>query len=177
MSVTLYSTRRGLLTAVITPLLLTLLGIWAVASAGLQVVPVLVLLLGAGLLSIALLDYPRRTEFDENGIDRISYLRNHHIPWNRVNALERVPTGRFRRRSVSSAGQRTGSRVAPAGAGLVARIGKRHYLLVNTAESVAEFEQLTRLAAEFATHVAVTATKPSEENLPTDLYRRKRRNG
>ncbi len=175
MTVTIYSTRRGLLLSTLTPLLLTLLGLWAVATVGFRIVPVIVLLLGGGLLSIAVLDYPRHTRFGETGIERIAFLRRHCLEWDVVNALERAPLGRLRRKGRLTAGERASSRVPSAGAGLVARIGKRRYLLVNTVESRGEFEDLTSVVETFAPHVSITAAKPSESTLPTDLYRRKRR--
>jgi hypothetical protein len=177
MTVTIYSTRRGLLSSAIAPLLLTLLGLWAVATAGFRIIPVVALVSGSSLLSIALLDYPRQTRFGEKGIERINYLRRHYIKWDAVNALERVPISYRTSGRRPTAGERASSRAPSTGAGLVARVGKRRYLLVNTVESRAEFEDLTSVIEAFAPHVSINAAIPSETTVPTDLYRRKRQAG
>lgn len=176
MRLTIFSNRRGLLSATFTPLLLLGLALVGVLADGLGPIAVALLVLGGGLLLVTAFDYPRRCVFEEDGIWRISFLRGHLLPWERVNSIERARTLMDRRRR-----RRRRRRDTPtlprSAAGLVARVGKRRYLLVNTLESLREFESLTELVETSAPHVLVSADPPAVTRAPTDLYRRNRKAG
>ncbi len=170
MGVTLYSTRRGVINAALSPLVLFGLGVFGLIGKSPGPIAITLLVVGATLVLITLFDFPRRAVFGESGVQRVCFGRRHTIEWKSINALERARAGRRLRR------RKNADKLPPrSSAGLVARVGKKRYLLVNTLESRAEFDQVEELVTEAAPHVRISAEPPGERRVPTTLYRRERK--
>lgn len=156
-AVTLYSAWRGMLFAHVTPLVLVLIGALAIGDAGVNAISLGLVAAGVALEGASLFDYPIRSTFGLDGIERRCPLRRQMLPWSRISDLRRAPGPRFRRR-------------APGG--LVAACGRRRYLLVDRAEGADEFDALVSGIAAWAPAVAVHAVRPPADSPPTWLYRR-----
>ena len=155
--VRLYSSWRGLLLAFFSPGALLLLGVLAMQRSGLRILPVILIVVGGGLLLVSLFDYPLHTTFDRDGVTRRTPLRAHRIPWLRVGAINRARGGR------------RGKRGGPLSAG----VGRRKYLLVDRCEGAQEYEDLRSLLSQLEVHTPVIASAPAPETAPTWLYHRK----
>lgn len=169
-----HTSLRGLLAATVTPVVLIALGAAALAGGGARVVPTLLLAGGLALAAVVLADFPRRAEFDRDGITRVCWLRRHHVPWERVVAIERSrPSTTSHARNVADRRSSPGERIVSGG--LVARGAKRRrWLLTDRVESRQEHEQLAALLARLAHPVAMRAPTPHAGAPPSDLYRRRR---
>lgn len=136
---------RPFLAAGATTGLLGGLGAVAWRSGGAAPGPVVALALAALALAVLLLDLPRRTEADADGLVRVCLLRRERIGWDRVVAIER------QRRRLTGAG--TG--------GLVV-LGRRGRWLVSTsAEPPTVHAALARLVAAHAPEVRMRAEPPA----------------
>lgn len=170
---TVHSSVRGTVLAFLASAALLALGVAAIVSGGPHIVPVLLVVAGVGAAAVALLDLPRRAEFDREGITRVCWLRRQHLPWHRLVAIERTrPTTA----SVvaNSLDRRDGVPMRVSG-GLVARGAKRRrWLLTDQVESQAEHDRIVRLLQSVASPVAMRAARPHPGAVPTDLYRRSR---
>jgi hypothetical protein len=173
--VVVHSSLRGLLAAAVTPIVLIALGAAALAAGGYRTVPILLLAGGLVLAAIVLVDFPRRVEFDLDGLTRVCWLRRQRLPWQRVVALERSrPSGSSHARN---AVDRRASSERVVSGGLVARGAKRRrWLLTDRVESREEHRLLAALIERVDRPVVMRAPPPHEGAPPTDLYRR-RRNG
>lgn len=167
MELTVYSTRRGIAMAVLSPLFLVALGGYGVGDVGFRFLPAAVLVVGALLLSITLFDYPRRCRFTPGGIVRVCFLRSQLLDWEEVHAVERSQAGFVARRS-RFLRRNPGEPDSPLpSAGLVARVGGRRYLLTNRLESLREWEELRTLMEEHANHAFLGAAQPPLTTPPT----------
>lgn len=174
--IVLHSTWRGIATSLLTPLLLVALGAYAFGRAGGFSTGAMVVL-GAGglLLLVSMLDYPWRTTVGPAGVRRWAPLRRHAIPWERVDALRRAPGPILRRLSFGASGADSSPGHLGIGlGGLTACVGRRRYLLVNTAESADEFAALRVAVETWAPHVGLGALPPPPGTPPTWLYHRRR---
>ncbi len=156
--VTVYASVRGLFNAAVAPLLLLGIGGYAVAVAGLHVLPITLLALGAALGVYAGLDFPRRSVVTPDGIVRHCLLRRHVIPWDEVREIERDPDPTMRR--VRAELQRDPGAGMGRG-GLVARAGRRkRFILSDQLETQVQFDRIRRLAGQADAGVMVTAPRP-----------------
>jgi hypothetical protein len=155
--VRLFSSWRGLVLAFVSPGLLIAIGVIGVRAAGMRVLPIILLVAGAGMLLVSLFDYPLYTTFDTTGLTRRTPLRAHRIPWTSIDALNRAR------------GARVGRRIGP----LIAGVGKRKYLLVDRCEGAQEFEDLKHLLVDHELGTTLVANAPNPDAVPTWLYHRK----
>ncbi len=125
-------------------------------------------ILGLGLLSVLVFDVPVSSRFRSDGVERRALLRRHLIEWTDVRQLTRA------RGKVLSINRFTGDPEMRANrGGLVAVVGKRRYLLVDTAESRDEFDRLMELLEEHASGLVDEDLMPPPDVPPTYLYRRR----
>lgn len=170
--VTLHSSWWGIVTAFATPLLLVLIGGGTLAARGFHVVPAVILAVGVGLGAVALADFPVSCRFDGDGVERRCPLRRERLAWPSVDSIQRASGSRVRRLRAADG---DGRRRVPSPGGLVARVGRRRYLLVDQPESAGEWEAVVGVVAASAPDVAVAAARPPAGVPPTWLYRRGRR--
>lgn len=111
-------------------------------SGGLSVLGVVLLVLGVILLGSALFDQPLSVEIGPGGITRRAAVRTRHLPWSEVSALTRLPQ---KRRGGGMARALGGPPDAGGvgGKGLMARVGTKRVMLLDTTERVDEWELLT----------------------------------
>lgn len=166
----LYSSLRGLGSAVFSPAVLIALGA-AGLQGGWRWFPGLLLAGGLVLAAGLLLDFPRHTRFGTEGMERVCPLRRQHIPWSETVAIERAPASTTDRlRSL----REDDKRPIPSGGLVATGTGRRRWLLTDRAESTMEYEALTALLARQQTATVLRAGRPRAENAPTSLYRRRR---
>lgn len=125
--------------------------------------------LGVVLLLVLVLDVPIASRFRPDGVERRALLRQHLIEWSTVRQLTRA---RGKLLSINRFSGDPEMRVNRGG--LVAVVGKRRYLLVDTAESRDEFDALMALLEEHAPGLVDEDLMPPPDVPPTYLYRRKR---
>lgn len=168
-SVTVYTSWRGLASAVASPLVLVGLGGYLMTATGPGVVALVLLVLGSGLGAVTLWDYPRRARFTAAGIERVCFLRRQLLPWDQVVALERPRPPVLSQVKVRGSDQA----LRPPSGGLVARgAGRRRYLLTDRIESQREFDAIQQVLAVAHAPTTVRAARPVGDAPPTDLYRR-----
>ncbi len=162
-SVTLHSSWRGIVTSGIGASVVLVAGVIVVVSVGWRLLPTLTLVAGACFTLVALLDYPIASELDARGVTRRAVLRRHRLPWAQVDQLTRARPGVV----VHVRGLEPG--------GLVAKVGRRRYLLVDQCESRAEFDALERVLGDTATAVRFDRLVIPPANVgPTWTYRRRK---
>jgi hypothetical protein len=154
-AVQLYSSWRGRLVAFVSPTILVVIAVAAIATSGVRVFSLVLLLIGVGIAIVAIFDFPVWARFDAHGVTRRTFLRSHTLAWETVAVLERA-AGPLRRRGKNGP--------------LIAVIGNRRYLLVDQPESVDEF---TAIRSVVAGAVEVGALPPADDTPPTWLYHRK----
>lgn len=118
----------------------------------------------AVLMVLALLfDMPVASEFDSTGVTRRNLLRHHRLAWADIDRLKRTRAGgplssSFRKRQ----------------GGLMAKVGFRHYLLVDQLESRREFDQVRRvIGTDLADALGLGPDlAPPHTRRPTWRYRR-----
>jgi hypothetical protein len=167
--VVLRSSIRGILNAFLSPAVLLALATWVLLTGRPSWFTWFVGLLGAVLAVISIVDFPLRTAFGPEGVTRLCAARRHHLDWSEVVAIERamgprslLPTRQGERRSFTRPG------------GLVARVGRRRYLLVDRVEGAAEYDALADAVKRWDDVVVVRASRPPADTPPTTLYRRTR---
>ena len=166
----MYSSLRGLGSAVFSPVVLVGLG-GAGVQGGWRWFPGLLLIVGLVLAAGLLIDFPRHTRFGSEGIVRVCALRRQHIPWSDTVAIERAPASTTDRvRSLRENKQRP----IPSGGLVATGTGRRRWLLTDRAESTTEYDALSALLAEQQAVTVLRAGRPRDENPPTTLYRRRR---
>lgn len=160
-SLVLHSSWRGRISAALTPTLLLAFGGIGALGAGLRAIPAVALALGIGLLLVVVFDYPMRTVFGQESIDRKCLGRTERLEWSQVGLVGRpaysARLGRLGRTTT----------------GLVAAVGRRRYLLTDRMESKAEHQALLRVIAAWAEGTPVEATQPPDDWPPTWLYKRR----
>lgn len=171
-NVTIYASWRGAVTSLISPALLLGLGGVGLVAGSANAVAVVLLVFGALLALVTLLDYPQRAEFHEDGIDRVCLLRRHRLAWDQVRALERARGTLLSYVRLRNAGDEPTAPRSPSG-GLVARGAKgRRWLLCDRIESQPEFDAIKTIVVRRADWVAISAARPAAKTPPTTLYRR-----
>ncbi len=166
----LYSSLRGLGSAVFSPAVLVALGAAGIQD-GWRWLPGLLLGFGLMLAAGLLVDFPRHTRFGAEGMTRVCALRRQRIPWSDTVAIERAPASTTDRlRSLRENNQRP----IPSGGLVATGTGRRRWLLTDRAESTMEYEALAALLAEQEAGTVLRAGRPRTDNPPTSLYRRRR---
>lgn len=162
-SITLHSSWRGLALGAIGGAVVTAAGAYSTASTDGAVGSLVLLLIGVAILAVIALDLPVASEFTGDGVTRRPLLRRHHLSWDRVDQLTRT------RPSIAARARN----LAPGG--LVAKVGRRRYLLVDQCESLAEYGALAELLEEASIEVSFDdLIVPPEGVDPTWTYRRRR---
>jgi hypothetical protein len=90
-SVVLHSSLLGLVSAALTPAIITAFGIAAVLGAGARPLTIGVLGLGLATTVAVLVGFPRFSRLDPAGITLVRVGRRQHIPWDDVTMLTRAP--------------------------------------------------------------------------------------
>jgi len=179
--ITLSSSLRGLAAAYISPLLVLALAAAGFVLDGVRPMPLILLAIGTTLLLVSLFDYPIRSVLSSNGIARHTLLRRHNLRWDRIDAITRSPGPRLRwsnaRSNAADSERRGAARPArfPIPGGLAAVCGRRKVLLVDQAESAAEYDRLRSAINTWQIPISLAATRPPVGTAPTDLYRRRKR--
>lgn len=166
-ALTLHSSWRTLIGGVIGSGVLVVFAVVGMTRGGV-VVPLVIGVFGAFLVVVLLTDMPVSTRFDRDGIERRAALRRHRLAWEQVDKL-----GRARGRLLSTHHFSPDPTAGVNRGGLVAVVGGRRYLLVDTAESRGEFEQLDKLLRQVAPGLSDELLLPPEGAPPTYLYRRR----
>lgn len=135
---------RPFISALVTSVLLAAIGIGAWTDGGAATGTVVALVGSLVAAGVLLLDLPRWTEVDADGLVRVCILRRERIPWDRVVAIER------QRRM---AGPGTG--------GLVVRGRRGRWLLTTSAEPPRIHAAVARIVAEHTTSVRMRAEPPA----------------
>jgi hypothetical protein len=161
-AVTLHSSWKGIILGAFGAVIMFVFGLGLTLSSGGAGVPVALLFLGVLFLGSVIFDYPVASRFTVEGVERRAPLRRHKISWDRVDQLTRARPG--------IAGIR---KLAPGG--LVVKVGRRRYLLVDQCESISEFDALGALLDERREALGLDELVfPQTETDPTWTYRRKR---
>lgn len=159
----LHSSWKGLLLGAFGGGVITAAGIYSIGATGGAVGSVIILAIGLIILLVVFADFPVSSAFDRNGVTRRPLLRRQRLTWGRVDQLTRTRP----RVSVSARS------LAPGG--LVAKVGRRRYLLCDQCESVDEYNLLSDLLAEHDDAIAFhDLIVPPSGNDPTWTYRRRR---
>lgn len=162
-TITLHSTWVGIVMSYAGAAMFVGFSLLLLLDIGANVITVAMMVVSSVFAVIALLDLPIAAEFRSDGVIRRTALRHQFIEWDRVDRLRRLRVGIMRTKSDSRGG------------GLVAKMGKRRYMLVDTMESALEFDDLIRVMGEWADALGLNdATKPPDGRSPTWLYRRDR---
>lgn len=179
--ITVFSRKRGVASAFLSPAILGFVAFAGISTNGFAVVPVILGLIGLGLLAVALFDYPVSAEFDASGITRRCLLRSEHLEWGAIPLLRRGPASRkwripkfFRRFHYDPFTDPDDNprRSARHFGGLVAmRYGSRPYLLVSHVESRDEYDRLVDRMESWSPATFVEATRPPDGIVPTWLGR------
>jgi hypothetical protein len=164
----IYSSMRGLASAALAPGLLAAATVVGYTRAY-RVTPIIAVLgvLALLLAGAALFDLPRQAVFAAGAVTRVCVLRRHVIPWDDILVLRRARGSMFanlRSRNPEHIG------VGP----LIAKVGRRNYLLCNQSESRQEYDRIREGMAVWAPDLVMGAARPPEKVPPSDLYRRRR---
>lgn len=161
-SITLHSTWLGTIMSYLGAVLFVLftMSLWAVGGAAGWIVGVLGVL-SIWFLLVVLFDLPIASEFRRDGVVRRALLRHQFVEWDRITRVRRMRTGIW-------------SRTNGRGGGLLAGIGRKTYMLVDTMESDVEFDDVRRvLGEEWSDALGLRdELRPPEGRSPTWLYRR-----
>jgi len=161
-SVTLHSTWKGVILGGFGAVIMFVFGLGVTLSSGGGVIPIALLCLGVLFLGSVFFDYPVASRFTVDGVERRALLRHHKISWDRVEQITRTRP--------AIAGVR---KLMPGG--LVVKVGRRRYLLVDQCESISEFDALCTLLDERSEALGLDElVLPESETDPTWTYRRKR---
>jgi hypothetical protein len=166
-----HSSLSGLLLAALAPTFLLWLGLAAVSRGGWSVFPTILVVAGVATAAVVLIDLPRRSVFDHEGVTRVCWARRQHLPWERIVAIERARPSTASI-ALNAVDRRAGAPPRVSG-GLVARgSGRRRWLLSDQIESRDEHERLGRLLEDVPRPVVLRAPRPHPGAPPTGLYRR-----
>ena len=166
--VRIYSSLRGLLAAAIAPTLLVVAVLIGLASRP-RFSPVMVVfsILAVVLGGVALFDLPRHTVFGPGGVTRVCAVRRHTLLWDDILVLRRA-RGSLIANLRSRDPEHTG--VGP----LIAKVGRRNYLLCNQSESRPEYDRIVAGMSVWAPELVMGAARPPVKVPPSDLYRRRK---
>lgn len=138
-------------------------GTFSTLSTGGAVGSLLLLGVGVIILVVVVADFPVSSVFDRDGVSRRPILRRHRLTWDRVDRLTRT------RPSIAARARNT----APGG--LVAKVGRRRYLLVDQCESIGEYDALVELLTGHADRLGLDElVMPPPGVDPTYTYRRRK---
>ena len=161
-ALTIHSSWRGLVLGVFGVVAIMALGVLSIVRSGGSVGSLILFAFGALLACVVVLDLPVASEFDAQGVTRRALLRHHRLSWGDVDQLTRARPGLVGVRRLKLGG-------------LVAKVGRRRYLLVDQSESVAEFDELERVLGAAAEALRFDDLLIPHANAdPTWTYRRKR---
>ena len=158
-TITLHSTWRGFIANLAGALAVLIGGAFAVGVSGWNLMATSALVIGIALTIIVTFDYPLASTFSTDGVRRRMVLRRPLLEWDAVGQLTRTRPGV------------TSNMRGLTHGGLVARVGRRRYLLLDRCESLDEFEALELLLVE-AAELIDTVPRPIASVPPTWLYRR-----
>lgn len=162
-SITLHSSWKGVLLSLGGAAMVFLIGALSVSMSGGAVGSIVVFAVGLVLLMIVLFDYPVASEFDAEGVVRRPMMRRHRISWSEVDQLTRARPG------IAAAARN----LKPGG--LVAKIGRRRFLLVDQCESRDEHDRLVELIADWSEQLWLDdLILPPDALDPSWTYRRSR---
>lgn len=170
-SITLHSSWRGFVSALLGGMLLLALGLGTMAARNVHPVNVAVSIVGAIATFIVLFDYPIAVRFDAKGVHRRMVLRESTLDWDRIDRFNRTAPSVRSGRTLPEE-QRRLIRLKPGG--LVAAIGRRKYLLVNQCESAGEHRAVVAVVRTESEALADTIAPPPADTAPTWLGRRQR---
>lgn len=162
--VTLHSSWRGIVGSFLGALIIAGLGLLAGFGGRWNVLSVSLCVVGAVFVIGVAVDYPVASTFDTDGVVRRTLLRRQSLRWERVTHLTRARPGMAASLGKMSLG------------GLVARIGRRRYLLVDQPESGTEYDELEQVLAAAGSDVPDIdrVIRPGDAVSPTWIYRRRR---
>ena len=160
-SITLHSTWAGTMMSGFGAVVFLAFAIGMLAVNGAGIVTVALLVAAVFFFVVVLFDLPIAATFRTDGVVRRTLLRHQFLAWDDVTRLRRMRTGIW-------------SRKDGRGGGLLATIGRRKYMLVDTMESAMEFDELRLvLGSEWAEALGlVDDYRPPDDRSPTWLYRR-----
>ncbi|MFP5489003.1 MAG: hypothetical protein ACLGHQ_11930 [Acidimicrobiia bacterium] len=165
-SVTLHSTWRFLIGSALGAVALAVAGTFGVVVAGFNAITTVLFVLGWAFVALVALDVPVAATFDATGVRRHMLVRRQFLGWRSDDRITRARPSIVRQEARLRQG------------GLVLRRGRRHYLLVDKAESIDEFNAVLDaidVAGTPGAEVDLTAVpSPPESAPPTWLYRRHR---
>lgn len=161
-SVTLHSTWTGIVMSFAGAAMLLAFAVGLLVTNGLSLVSGVIVVVAVIFAVVAAVDLPIAAEFRRDGVVRRALLRKQFIAWEDVTRLRRLRVGVVRTRRGS-------------GGGLVAAVGGRKYVLVDTMESATEFDDLRRLLGGMGEALGLNdSMRPPDGRSPTWLYRSKR---
>lgn len=161
-SVTLHSSWRGIVLSAVGAGFVLLVGVGLLFGRGPGVMSVALTVVGVVSVAVVLFDYPVASRLTPGYVERRALLRRHRLDWDRVDQLTRT------RPSLS------GIRSLRPG-GLVAKVGRRKYLLVDQCESLAELDRVQAVLGDRCEALGVDdLVLPHAETDPTWTYRRSR---
>lgn len=160
-SITLHSSWGGTVMSYLGAALFFLFSVSLWSVSGPTVLAIVLTAVSVLFLAVVLFDLPIASEFRRDGVVRRTLLRHQFLDWDDVNRLRRMRTGIWSRRDGR-------------GGGLLAAIGRRSYMLVDTMESEIEFDDLRRvLGDEWSDALGLRDDlRPPDGRNPTWLYRR-----
>lgn len=114
------------------------------------------------LFAVVVFDMPVASEFTPDGVTRRSLGYHQRISWDDVNRMRRMRVGVLRTRKDARGG------------GLIAVVGRRNYVLVDTMESAQEYDALRRVLGEDRVDLLGLddQLRPPDGRNPTWIYRR-----
>ena len=151
---------RGLASAGLAPGLLAAATVLGYTRAY-RMTPIIAVLgvLAVVLAGAALFDLPRQAVFAADGVTRVCVLRRHVIPWDDILVLRRARGSMFanlRSRNPEHIG------VGP----LIAKVGRRNYLLCNQSESRKEYDRIREGMTVWAPDLVMGAARPPRRCRP-----------
>lgn len=160
---TLHSSWWGIMSGVISSIVMCALGVWGVASVGSRPVPVVLVVVGLLLGLVVVFDLPIAAHIDHNGIERRAMLRRHRLGWGQIRAISRGrPAIRIRRRDLDP---------GP----LVAVVGRRRYMVIDQTESLSEYQDLISILRSLdRVDDLELLLPPPDGRPPTWVYRHRR---
>ena len=168
--VVLHSSWRSRLLIALGPAFLLAWGGFGALGGGLRVINGVILFLGIVMAVVAAFDFPLRSVFGPDGIERQCLARTDRLAWDEIRSVARP------------AQQGVGSRLRSAmkiskSSGLVAERGKVPHMLVDRVESQAEFDAIQRGISAWQPGMLMRASRPVETIPPTWLHKRRRGSG
>ncbi len=168
--IVLHTSWRSRFAILLAPVFLIVWGGYGVFVGGIQIINSAILILGVVLAGVAAFDFPLRSVFGPDGIDRQCLIRTDRLAWDEIRSVARP------------APQGVGSRIrsaakVPKSSGLVAERGKVPHLLSDRIESAAEFDAIQAGISAWRPGMILRASRPADGIAPTWLHKRRRGSG